>query len=561
MVQQASDLCEHENHLTRVIADLNLPLTDIDDLYKRTPSHGYDLTPMLRLFLYKYAGDYSDSELADRVDSWQYLRIRFDLNGTPTQQTLSYTWRNRFDADLRKLIVAAGKAIRREAIEHGVIRDDHADGEDETDSEFETDEVPDDLSEAKIRETMRAAREHIFPAFDTGRAANARYSDECILSMQSYLSLANCGTAQGTKRFARMSRREQTPHGDTHLRAIKKLGKPTGRQSTLTEYHGTGRKQRTEPWKRVCEELQGDFSTAVENTIKAIRDTKPFREPVVAAIDITDTMFYPSPWEDYEDGIAKDDFPAPVNGLKENGERGYQFATLTIVGENAPLILAVEPIRDASYWEDDDIETRSRAEVVDALLEEASKHVDMHLVMADREFDGHDVLHTLDSHDVTYLIPKRAYEADLEGIEKVEDHPVADVGVEPDVELGANGEVSHEVNFMYVPSTEEDGDYAVFLTNRDDVAPEDVRGLCNRYSRRWEIENEYKQIKKFLPTMASTDYRVRCFNFMFACLLYNVWRLADYLLKLEVGKPIRDEPVLTAGEAIELLACFLVPYG
>ena len=172
MVQQASDLCEHENHLTRVIAGLNLPLVEIDDLYKRTPSHGYDLTPMLRLFLYKYAGDYSDSELADRLDSWQYLRIRFDLNGTPTQQTLPYTWRNRFDADLRELIVAAGKAIRQEAIEHDVIRDDHADVEDETNHEFETGEVPDDLSEAKIRETMRAAREHIFPAFDTRRACS-----------------------------------------------------------------------------------------------------------------------------------------------------------------------------------------------------------------------------------------------------------------------------------------------------------------------------------------------------------------------------------------------------
>ena len=89
----------------------------------------------------------------------------------------------------------------------------------------------------------------------------------------------------------------------------------------------------------------------------------------------------------------------------------------------------------------------------------------MHLVMADREFDGHEILHTLDSHDLTYLIPKREYEADLEGIKMVEEHPLSDVGVEPNVELGVNGEVSHEVNFMYVPSTEEDGDYAVFLTN------------------------------------------------------------------------------------------------
>ena len=94
-----------------------------------------------------------------------------------------------------------------------------------------------------------------------------------------------------------------------------------------------------------------------------------------------------------------------------------------------------------------------------------------------------------------------------------------------------------------------------------ELEPEDVRGLCARYDRRWEIENEYKQIKKFLPTHASTDYRVRAFSFVFGCLLYNVWRLTDYLLKLELGIPIRDKPLLTAGETIELLACILVPNG
>ena len=61
--------------------------------------------------------------------------------------------------------------------------------------------------------------------------------------------------------------------------------------------------------------------------------------------------------------------------------------------------------------------------------------------------------------------------------------------------------------------------------------------------------------------MASTDYRVRAFNFVFGCLLYTVWRLADHLLGLEVDGPGRDQPVVTAGEPIELLACFLVPYG
>jgi hypothetical protein len=88
-----------------------------------------------------------------------------------------------------------------------------------------------------------------------------------------------------------------------------------------------------------------------------------------------------------------------------------------------------------------------------------------------------------------------------------------------------------------------------------------VRGLYNRYSRRWVIENEYKQIKQFLPTMASTDYRVHAFNFVFSCLLYNVWRLINHLLKLEVDGPVDARPILTAGETIELLACVLVPTG
>lgn len=114
---------------------------------------------------------------------------------------------------------------------------------------------------------------------------------------------------------------------------------------------------------------------------------------------------------------------------------------------------------------------------------------------------------------------------------------------------------------LYVSSTTDDGEYAVFLTNRNEAAPADVRGLCNRYGRRWVIENEYEQVKQFLPTMALTDYRVRAFNFVFSCLPYNVWRLVDHLLTLEVDGPVGDQPMVTAGETIELLACFLVPTG
>ncbi len=84
---------------------------------------------------------------------------------------------------------------------------------------------------------------------------------------------------------------------------------------------------------------------------------------------------------------------------------------------------------------------------------------------------------------------------------------------------------------MYVPSTEEDGTYAVFTANRD-VTPDQAMGLTAQYSRRWQIESEYKSIKNhFLPATASTDYRVRLLYFVLGVVMYNVWRLTNLLLR------------------------------
>lgn len=72
-----------------------------------------------------------------------------------------------------------------------------------------------------------------------------------------------------------------------------------------------------------------------------------------------------------------------MNGLKEKHSRGYKFATLTIIGRNTPIVLAIEPVKNASKWEPDDAESMSYGEVVERLLERAERHVDIHKVMAD----------------------------------------------------------------------------------------------------------------------------------------------------------------------------------
>jgi hypothetical protein len=71
-------------------------------------------------------------------------------------------------------------------------------------------------------------------------------------------------------------------------------------------------------------------------------------------------------------------------------------------------------------------------------------------------------------------------------------------------------------------SDDADGECAVFVTNRDHVAPDEITHVTSRYSRHWDIENQYKSVKAYLPKTSSTDYRVRLFNFTFATLLYNL---------------------------------------
>ena len=117
---------------------------------------------------------------------------------------------------------------------------------------------------------------------------------------------------------------------------------------------------------------------------------------------------------------------------------------------------------------------------------------------------------------------------------------------------------SHAMQFLYVPSTKGEGT-AVFAANLSAGAKE-AKTFCRRYSRRWQIENEYKSIKNdFLVKTSSKDYRVRLFYFVFTVLLHNIWRLTDFLLKAGVGGEMDYAPVLTAGECVELVCSALIP--
>jgi hypothetical protein len=215
------------------------------------------------------------------------------------------------------------------------------------------------------------------------------------------------------------------------------------------------------------------------------------------------------------------------------------------------LVLTVEPVRERSPWDENPSNQIHRT--VRRLVQRAKEHVPIETAFCDREFDSMRVFQTLSNLDINYLIPKRTTSSERGVIERIheDDQKVAVESASVHVEVG-----SHPTRFLYVPSTSGE-DTTVFATNLR-VGPDEAETFCRRYSRRWHVENEYNSIKHdLLAKTSSTDYRVRLFYFVFAVLLYNVWRLTDFLLKVGVDGAIDYAP--TAGECVEIVVSVLIP--
>lgn len=474
---------------------------------------------MLRLFIYReITGDSYRS-----LETYQELAEPFGLDQVPDESVLSRTWRKRFDDGVREYVTVAAHYVVKEIHDYGPtvpavrlkeeVTDSNPESADDDDEQDESGGA--EFSDEQIRRTIRLARNHSFDGFDSGRAQNASYEDVQFFELQTFMGMVGCGTAQGAARFQFRRGKGYGPHGDTHLRTVKQF----------------------EP-----EALIEGFDQASDRLLSAIASEASFRRPVTAAIDITTIPYY----GDVE-GMPM------VSGMQGEEKRAFKFATLSIVGENIPLVLAVEPIRESSAWDRNPSNQVHR--VVRRLVQRAKEHVPVETVLCDREFDSKNVYQTLSNLGVNYLIPTRINSTEREAIETMEANgqTVAVESASVHVESG-----SHSMQFLYVPSTNGEGT-TVFATNLR-VGPEEAESFCRRYSRRWQIENEYKSIKNdFLAKTSSKDYRVRMFYFVFAVLLYNIWRLTDFLLKASVDGAIDYAPVLTAGECVELISSALVP--
>ncbi|MCF2165405.1 transposase [Halobacterium salinarum] len=563
IIVHAETLCEREDHLWDVIKKLSIPVSELEDARDQNRvTYGTD--EMFRALLFMGVRGISQNNLAARLGQSPALTKSFqfditDLSNTPTQQDLSYT-HGKFSEDTQEVLNRTVAGVRQAALDHGVITEGLV-PTGPTELEEENSKSKNEYKKEKAQKTLTLARKHVLPEFDTHRAAHKTYSDEVILDMFARIC-ANKGSAHSESEYGWLTDDDLICDDSTFLRAIKKIATPDDSDSQLIFEDDDSMLE----IDRIRDSIMTAFDGATDNIINSIRGENPFSaRETIAAIDITHEQFHVWPWEDKEAGVAKPDYPKMVSGYKKDGEykRGYKYATITLVGDHAPIVLGIEPVKEDSEWEPDGSPSYSKADLVSRLLDSAERFVDLDTVVFDRGFYVNQVYADVHDRDLTYLSPVPTYEDDLAAIQDIQEHPTADAAVKHDVPLGIDGDVHHEAEFLYVPSTRDDvdGKYAVFVTNEDRVEPEEIGSVVNGYSRRWDIENQYKSIKDFLPKTSSTDYRLRLCNFALSTLIYNLWRLTDYLIKVGLDEPIRSPPVITAKTFVRALGDFLRKFG
>ncbi|EMA03085.1 hypothetical protein C437_15136 [Haloarcula vallismortis ATCC 29715] len=550
IVYHAGEVCEKVDHLWRVLGEVSIPVDGLTDgRQQHKAANGTE--SMARVYLYQKIYDLAQSEVADRLENRPSLLKTLDLEKAPSQQSLSYAWKQ-FSEQTKQTLNAAAAGIAQEAIDRAVVLEARVPiipDEDEINEDGDDSTVTREHVRKQGTKIVELARRHAFGEFDSHRADNRVYEDEQILDLFASACLTQ-GSAHSEGEAGWFLDENNACDDSTFLRVIKQFAMPAGQEVSvpLQDQQIEDVVAFTEVFR---EYLMNAFDTATENILQTIRYEDPFDDRhVVAAVDFTHIPYHVWPWIDKDEEIPKSTYPPMVSGYVDDGElkHGYTFATITIVGNDVPIILGIEGVKEHSDWEPVDAPADSKADVVARLLSRAQQYVDLDEILLDRGFYAKEVRAEIDGRDLLYTMPVGKYESDYAAIKHIKSKDGVDAAVNHDIPVGIDGDVDHTAEYLYVPATSDDaeGQYAVFVTNRDHVDPDEIAHVTNSYSRRWDIENQYKSVQSYLPKTSSTDYRVRLFNFTFAALLYNLWRLTDFLVKVGMEREIRSPPVVTA---------------
>jgi len=410
------------------------------------------------------------------------------------------------------------------------------------------------LLRKKRKEVLDELKTVAIPSMSIPRPDEANYEKDGLLALEAVAAIKrsaanNAGEQLGDRKNPNPDLDdpfyEDGPSGETLLEAMKQMS--VEEIARVMNFALRKTYTRAKPRLRELEQENG----------------RRFGVRAKIALDITYVAYY-----------GDRDEMAWVQGAPE--DKGYdwchKFATAVIVGENTHYVIAVCPLgstefadtqayagKDGSYYVGD---------VARRLLSIAEEYMNIHLVYADREFHAADVINTLETHGLSYVIPAVRNERIgrmcdrvdqlKSGYDEPNDTPLY---VENDFSMQSRmkddvGNSKVYTNVVVLPPDDdddvyEDGSPQPFLTNldvSDDIALDRrwARDQVEKYQERGAIENSYSSIKEAAAWTMSKEFEVRWFHFAFGCVVYNMWLLVDFLTQDRVGVvETRTKPRIT----------------
>ena len=494
---------EDHDSVDDFIAEVPLRYVDFDTHDRYRGSTMYKMTTLVRAFLLKEVYEWEhETALIEYLKQNPSIRQRLGFSVVPDQSTLWRTWHQRFPTDLQETIIECARIILRQADRRGVeiprplphsSRHHNGSGEDD---------LNDQTLLARADELTDQVGRLVYPAFSLDRNALCEIHANAFWDLQTYLGLReNLAANEGARSFTLESRRDRTPLGHTHRTHLRDLS---------------------------IDEIREMYREATGRSLDRLAETDAFHRAGIVAIDTTEDDPFTGDRTDHE---------AEIIGTKD-GEYAYQWATIQLVGNAVPIVLDARPVRKGD----------SRLEIVRDLLDSAQEQVLVDNVLMDREFDSQHILEEIDQRGLRYVVPKRMQTSEQAQAKRLlrwdKDRYVTDRNL-----LLDNGD-RHETTLVYRRRDNSERtdyrQYSVFMTNGEPC-------LLREYAYRWEIESGYKSVKRFMGATTSKNFVLRFFYFVFACLLYSIWRAIDLLVQIEVTGEYEQSPIVTANTVLTLL--------
>ena len=589
---------EEHNDVEAFLAWLPITIggTPIDDPYPEWHASTTDFELVTRLHLIRlYHNLNHETALCRYLDTNPSLRDVLDVDSCPDQSTLYTTWHERFTEQFRQELRNTIEEVLRAAEIHRVetadriatADDDRADQDEELSASSKRKQARE-----MTKDIWQTAKPLVGPVVDFDRPDDTQIHDNAFLELHTFLGCRSELHAEtGANDFVEDTGRDRTPTGSYHRNSIRDL--------SIQQHRRNHRAAMTEVIARANQQglLTGKQTTAIDITegkeFWGKRDTAELQTQIIGTKEKNNEVAY----QYATIQLVGTDLPivldaVPVVKGMSREEIVVELLTHTTEMVNIDLVLMDREFQndgvkaacernDVHYLNPSRMQRAEKLTAKKLAREDTTIHVTSEAAAGQRpprkrlwipraNVRSDEMLPdggppdeaSPESEADSSSAPDGETQKQQIRREIAEDFlgTFVDGPEEETVEwaLGSEHlETLEESAYKESYAVSDDGiRHVVFETNHPDLDVSDgrtnetaiihkVARFTRQYGNRWGIENGYKKSKSMMAETTSTDHSYRFFNFIFACLLYSLWRLVDVMVKYSLNDE-REEHLVRA---------------